>query len=363
MPDPTPDPFSDLLDRRLVVCVGPGGVGKTTTAAALALRAAGAGRRTLVLTIDPAKRLADALGLTLDRSRDAASSVTEHLDAAMLDTKASFDALITRLTDAESRDAIFDNRVYQAFSRTLARSHAYVAAERLHDALDEDYDLIVLDTPPTRSALDILDAPARLSAFLDESVLRWLLDRERDTGGLSFARLASLGGAAATRLLGRLAGDDIVQELVEFLRVLSHLRDGFEARADRVRRTLADPSTAYVLVAAPSQASLEDATHLGAQLADRLVPAHTILMNRAFVAFDGAPVTHGSGATPPGADGALLAALREEVADGNDAAFEMARVFRDEVAPTAELWALPERAEDIRDLAGLERLLEHPLPL
>ena len=343
-----------LLDRRLVVCVGPGGVGKTTTAAALALHAADQGRRTLVLTIDPAKRLADALGVRLQGASDAAQPVTDALDAAMLDTKSSFDALITRITDEASREAIFDNRVYRAFSRTLARSHAYVAAERLHDALDQGYDLIVLDTPPTRSALEILDAPTRLTRFLDESVLRWLLtDRERGGGG-SFLRLASLGGAAATRLLGKLAGDDIVDELVGFLRVLSHLREGFEARAARIARTFADPATGYALVTAPSFASMEDARHLGAQLADRLVPAHCVLLNRAYVAVDGVAVT------PAERDDdapAPLRALRATLAARNAYARELGLAFRDDVAPDAPLVTLAERATDIQDLQGLRDLL------
>lgn len=345
--------FDELLARRLVVCVGPGGVGKTTTAAALALRASRDGRRTLVLTIDPAKRLADALGVRLQAASDGAQRVTDTLDAAMLDTKSSFDALITRVTTEETRAPIFANRVYQAFSRTLARSHAYVAAERLHDALDQDYELIVLDTPPTRSALEILDAPARLTRFLDESVLRWLLaDRQRD-GGLGFARLASLGGAAATRLLGRLAGDDIVDELVEFLRVLSHLREGFEARAARIARTFADPATGYALVTAPSFASLEDARHLGAQLADRLVPPHCVILNRGYVAVDGEPVVRGERDAP-----AELRALRDRVADDNARALALATTFRDDVAPAAALVALAESAVDIQDLAGLDALIE-----
>ena len=156
--------LSRLASQRLLVCVGPGGVGKTTLAAALGVGAARRGKRVLVLTIDPAKRLASALGLDgLDdeiRPVDLhGDSATGSLHAAMLDTRASYDALITRIAPNEdARARILDNRVYNAFSRTLARSHAYVAMERLHEVMrDDTWDLVILDTPPLRSALDILD--------------------------------------------------------------------------------------------------------------------------------------------------------------------------------------------------------------
>ena len=158
-----------IASNRLIVTVGPGGVGKTTLPAALALAAAQSGRKTLVLTIDPAKRLAQALGLSgVDDATHRVPMDQGHLDAVMLDTGRSFDALIERVAKSDAqRDEIFENRIYRAFSRTMARSHAYIAMERLyHASTHGEYDLIVLDTPPMRSALDILDAPERLVRFL-----------------------------------------------------------------------------------------------------------------------------------------------------------------------------------------------------
>ena len=189
----------ELLQSSLVVCVGPGGVGKTTMSAALAVRAAHQGKRVAVITIDPARRLADALGLDglSDELRPVDMSGAGTLHAAMVDTGASYDALMGRITGGAERDAILKNRVYQAFSKSLARSHAYVASERLYDLTHTGFDLVVLDTPPTRSALEILDAPARLLQFLDDGVLRFFLEESSATGALS--KLLQLGGKGALR--------------------------------------------------------------------------------------------------------------------------------------------------------------------
>lgn len=288
-----------MLDRRLIVAVGPGGVGKTSTSAAMAIAAAARGRRVALLTIDPARRLADALGLDqLENgmrpvSLDGVSVGPDQgrVHAAMLDTKRSFDDLITRLAD-EPR-AILDNRVYQAFSRTLARSHAYVAMERLHDLLHDDaYDLVVLDTPPLRSALDILDAPARLRAFLDETIISAFF------GPGIVGRSARGTSAIAGRLLSLVAGRKLVEEMLAFFEAIMPLRDGFAARATATGAALRDPSTAFVLVTAPESAHLGDAAYLREGLyARELRPALTVF-NRAYL-----PDTAGDPVTPaPGPD-------------------------------------------------------------
>ena len=354
--------------RSLVVCVGPGGVGKTTTAAALALRAATQGKRAMVLTIDPARRLADALGLdglddaahpvSLDRLRAQGESVGS-LDAAMLDTKASYDALMRRVADEASLERIFANRAYQAFSRTMARSHAYVAMERLHHLVESGgYDFIVLDTPPTRSALDILDAPGRLASFLDERVVELFLSRG-----------AEGRGASALRLLGRLAGESLVGELSEFFSVLAHLREGFAARARRVREILAEPSTAFVLVASPWASSLDDAAHLRDELAARDVALDALVFNRAYLPEPGhldRPVGMRPETRSPsgegfdiGGDASLghlleqLEANRAAITAQNAHAFAAIEGFGR--APISI--ALPHREGDIRDLAALSDLL------
>lgn len=270
---------------RLLVCVGPGGVGKTTCAAAIAMREACAGRRVFLLTIDPARRLADALSISL---ADAESPVPlprggGTLHAAMLDTRASWDAFVERVAEEPAaRARIRSNRVYQAFSRTLARSHAYVAMERLHHVLAERdeagrprWDLVVLDTPPTRSALDVLDAPASLARVVDERVVGALVP-----GGASVLRAP--GTLAAKRVLGWIMGERLAGELFGFLEAFAPLRAGFAARASEVHAHLVAPTTSFVLVAAPHSAHLEDAPFLARDLARRGIALAALIVNRAF---------------------------------------------------------------------------------
>ncbi len=395
-----------LRTRRLIICVGPGGVGKTTSSAAMALRAARMGRRALVLTIDPAKRLADALGLDGldDEVRrvpgvDALPPLTPGvapapLDAAMLDTKASYDALLTRITDAASRERIFGNRAYQAFSRTMARSHAYVAMERLLHVVEEGrWDLIVLDTPPTRSALDILDAPERLVRFLDERVVQWFLrgtgsegaavptdaTEDADEGG---AR--GLGGRAALKLLGVLVGAEVVAELVSFFSVLAHLRQGFRDRAARTAALLTSPSTAFVLTAAPMPSGLADAGNLLEGLMERRVPLALLLFNRAFTTEPGADAVLG-GATGPAFDqqplaparalpptdlgpvldqlAARLGEVRRAAHADNLADLARMRAFHATAPKGTAALMLPRATREIHDVADLGELLAHPRPL
>ncbi|MEZ4328970.1 MAG: ArsA-related P-loop ATPase [Polyangiales bacterium] len=395
----TSHPIDELLrTRRLIVCVGPGGVGKTTSSAAMALRAARMGRRALVLTIDPAKRLADALGLDgLDDEvrrvpgLDALEPLPGvpamgSLDAAMLDTKASYDALLTRLTDGVSRDRIFANRAYQAFSRTMARSHAYVAMERLLQVFEEErWDLIVLDTPPTRSALDILDAPERLSRFLDERIVQWFLGGapggERSQGGAARDASDGLGGRAVVKLLGVLVGPEVVQELVSFFSVLAHLQKGFRERAARTTRLLESPATAFVLTAAPMPSGLADAANLLEGLRARGVRLSLLLFNRAYTA---EPVLDAGGESQSIAYEPLRAPGRVDVSSGlpgplnalaerllavraaahaeNQAeAARMRALQRD--AAGAPAWLLPRATRELNRLHDLSALLERPVPL
>jgi anion-transporting ArsA/GET3 family ATPase len=368
--------LSEIIDsKRLIVCVGPGGVGKTTVSAAIALEAARRGRRTLVLTIDPARRLAGALGLRgID---DSVVQVPDHgargeLWAAMLETRASYDALMQRIgKNPESTRRILENRVYRAFSRTLARSHAYIAMERLYDVIHGGWDLVVLDTPPMRSALDILDAPGRLASFLDDDIVRWFL-RPPETGALS--RLVPLGGIAAMRLLALLASRRLVDELTEFFHVLLDLRQGFRERAAQVTNILREPSTAFALVCAPSRTSLDDAAYLRDGLVQRGVPLAAVIFNLAYVSgtFSTAPLRDVPMPTPLERVQALeseldeavsreaalllledLARLRQVTLARNASAELLAREFSQKLPEHCLRLQLPELDRDIRDVPGL----------
>ena len=282
----------DWLERQILICVGTGGVGKTTLAATIGLEAARRGKRVLVVTIDPARRLADAFGVVplgnvpraipparISRALDDRAPGTLH--AMMLDTKRSFDALVERFApDRASRDRIFENPIYQTLTDALAGSREYAASEellRLHS--EAEYDLIVLDTPPARHALDFLDAPRRLIGFL-ESPLSRLLVRPALAAGRTGLHWFRLGSEHALRALERVSGFEFLRAISEFLVVFEGLVDGFAARAHEVRRLLSSPACGVVLVAGPGPGQPADAARLRERLAAERVDLVGIVMNR-----------------------------------------------------------------------------------
>lgn len=270
-------------DCRLAFCVGVGGVGKTTFAAALGLREAMRGKSVLVLTADPARRLADALGIR--DLRDTPSDVplpsdraSGELHAAMLETKASADEIIRRAADDDARaQRVLDNRIYQAFSNTLSRSHAYAAMERVHEALRSlRYDLVVVDTPPAQSSVELLDAPTRLVQFLDQRIVRWFLKGSDDSSQLRSEPLTR-------RLLRVVAGDSLVSALTEFLSEMAFLRDGFAQRAGEVRDIMRSSSTEFVLVSSADLLGVEAADSVADELRELGFELAHVVFNRAFV--------------------------------------------------------------------------------
>jgi anion-transporting ArsA/GET3 family ATPase len=339
--------LAPALEARLVVCVGPGGVGKTSLSAALALAAAEEGKRVSLLTIDPARRLADALGLALSEGGTDIAVGRGVVRAAMLDTAAGWDAFVASASaDADVRRRILGNRVYRAFSRTLARSHAYVAMERLYDVLgDETWDLVVLDTPPTRSALEILDAPARLETFADERIVRAFVGAR--------GALGRPVGIAARRVIDRLFGAGLGEHLFEFFAAFAPLRAGFAERSAAVRRMLAAETTAFVLVAAASAGG--DAAFLADDLARRGIALRAILFNRAFHA----RARHASWDRDEAV--ALLAQTgdRSEVARILDAALEARRAAADEDARAGEAMRAFARGRDVPTIV-FPRLAREP---
>jgi len=279
-----------LEERRVLVVCGAGGVGKTTAAAALAVQAAVRGRRVLVCTIDPSRRLATSLGLDrlpdkprrldLDHvapDRDPAGE----LWAMTLDTKRTFDAIVTKYADTKAaRRRILENRFYGQVSAALAGSHEYMAMEKLLElSADERFDLVVLDTPPTRHALDFLEAPDRLMGFLDTGVLRWFLKPYFVAGRLTL-KVATRTGALALKLADSVLGLQFLQDLSEFFLAFDGMYAGFKERAGRVHELLQSDAAGFVLVASPAPLALDEALFFHRRLEEGGMPFVAFLVNR-----------------------------------------------------------------------------------
>ena len=284
-----------LRDRRVIVCAGAGGVGKTTTSAAIALGLAAEGRRVAVITIDPARRLSDALGVEsldnepqrVDPERLAGHGidVRGELWAMTLDPRRTFDDLIAELATTERmRDDVLENRVYQQIAGAVAGAQEYTAIAKLYE-LDHDggFDVIVLDTPPSRSALDFLDAPERLTSFLDSQLLRAFVA----PSGLA-SRIAARGSGAVLAVLTRVTGSALIDELRGFFASVGALSDGFRERAASVGRLLADDATAFVVVSSTEREPVDEAIHFGRALTTRGLPFAGLVVNRMHVAVDDA---------------------------------------------------------------------------
>jgi anion-transporting ArsA/GET3 family ATPase len=353
--------LADERKRVLVVC-GSGGVGKTTTAAALGLRAALLGRRVLVCTIDPSRRLATSLGLTQLSGRPRALSLDRvgpargSLHAMMLDTKSTFDAIVTRYAlDEASRRRILGNRFYKQVSAALAGSHEYMAMEKLLEiSSDERFDLVVLDTPPTRHALDFLEAPDRLVSFLDTSILRWFLKPYFAAGRLTI-KVATRTGAAALRLADRFLGLQFLQDLSEFFLAFGGMYDGFKERAARVYGLLRDPSSAFLLVASPAPAALDEALYFHRRLEEKQMPFLAFVVNR--VHLDPAAAARGGSGPDLSLDPDLARRLVEVYRDQQALArVERRGVGRLEVDTGERPVLVPEFEVDIHDLKGLNQV-------
>ncbi len=359
-----------LLDDRhtqIIVCCGSGGVGKTTTAAALALRAAERGRVVVVMTIDPARRLAQSLGL--ERLDDVPRSVPGtdstaggRLDAMTLDMKRTFDGVVTAHATPERAEQILANPFYRALSSSFAGTQEYMAMEKLGQLHESGtWDLVVVDTPPSRSALDFLDAPQRLSAFLDGRFLR-LLTAPAGVGGRFYARALGAGVSAVTGVLSTVLGTQVLNDVQVFVSGLESMFGGFRERAAKTYARLADPGTAFVVVAAPEPDALREATYFLERLAADDMPLAGVLVNR----------VHGTAAPQLTAaqarEAAELLAGRPEHRSAHDAlvlhadwatlAEREARLVDGFAAahPGVALATIAARTLDVHDLAGLRAI-------
>ncbi|HKG35445.1 MAG TPA: ArsA-related P-loop ATPase [Solirubrobacterales bacterium] len=360
---------ADLLeDKDVCICAGSGGVGKTTTAAAIALGMAGRGLSVCVLTIDPAKRLADSLGLA-ELGNDAErvdpalleaqdSPVEGELWAMMLDAKATFDELVARhAPDEESRERVLRNRIYQQISTALAGSQEYMAMEKLFELHSEArFDLLVLDTPPTRNALDFLDAPRRLMQFIEGRSMRVFM---KPTG--MAARVAGRGAGVALSIVRRIVGFDLLADLSEFFTAMSGMVDGFRERARRVDELLAAPRTSFLVVCGPSGEPVDEAVYFHRKLVEAKLPFGGVIVNKVHRLPDYA-----------GGDGEdLRGGLRTALDDG-DLADRVAANYADYLSlaerdsrnidhlaaelRTRSVIRVPYLDEDVHDLSGLADL-------
>jgi anion-transporting ArsA/GET3 family ATPase len=280
-----------VMSRRVLVVVGAGGVGKTTTAAALAVGAAREGRRVLCLTIDPARRLAEALGLESMRDEEQpistelfareGMSMRGSLTAMMLDASATFDELVVKYSPSRERaKRLLDNKLYQYVSRSLAGTQEYMAMEKLV-AVQKDprFDLVILDTPPTTNALDFLDAPGRLVDALDSPAIRWFVQAFQSTGKLSLNLLAR-SAAAVLRGLGRITGGGFLEAMAEFITELNDLFGGFRERAKIVEAALRSPEVSFVLATSPAPMSIQEVLFFSDRLEASHMPRGAIVVNR-----------------------------------------------------------------------------------
>lgn len=358
-----PRPDELLAGKRIAICAGPGGVGKTTTSAALALGMAARGLRVAVVTIDPAPRLADALGLRalsdephrVDPALLAGCHIAAggELWAMTLDSKRTFDALIERLApDRASRDQVLGNPIYQQLSSAVAGSQEFTAIAKLHELdAERDYDLVVLDTPPSRNTLDFLEAPGRLTSFFQGRAIKLFL-RPAGIGG----RLMGAGTGAVFAVLRRATGVDLLNDLGAFFRALGGMVDGFTERARHVEALLSDPATTFLVISSPEAAPGEEAKFLIRRLSAASMALGALVINRVEPAPGVLPADSGELSKALGASlgERVLAAAREQ----------SARAERDRIAVDAlrteagspPTFVVEQLDDDVHDIAGLARV-------
>jgi anion-transporting ArsA/GET3 family ATPase len=347
--------------RRILVCCGSGGVGKTTTAAALALEAAKAGRRAVVVTIDPAKRLADALGLAglTGTPSQIQGDWPGELWALMLDTKSTFDELVTRNAgDAQQAERIMQNRFYRNISGALSGTQEYMAMEKLYELHEQtDFDLVVVDTPPTRNALDFIDAPRRLSRFLDHRLFRMVT-----SPGRGIVKAVNLAAQTFLRTVAKVVGAEVIDDAIAFFQAFEGMEQGFRERADAVFHLLSDDDTAFVLVASPRRDTIEEARFFAEKLGEADITVRALIVNRMHPSF-GDGLAEATAERARTHEGSELGGLYRNLAD-----FQLVASREEEhlaglaavVAP-APVVRVPFLSTDVHDLSGLELVASHLL--
>ena len=379
----------DVVARhRIVISAGSGGVGKTTVAASIALWGALQGRRTVVLTIDPAKRLATSLGLealgSVPHEIPAALFAAQGLEpdgrlwAMMLDQKGAWDALVERHAPEEARQRILDNPFYQHLSQTFAGSQEYMAIEQLCVLAESgDYDLIVVDTPPTRHALDFLEAPQRLGDFLDKGVIKWFV--RPVNASWSALRAVNRSVGFLLRRIEQATGISALAQISDFFTSMSGLFDNFQGRIEHAYQVLRGPETAFVVVSSPEEQVLEDAEYLSSKMGELRMPLKGVVLNRVHHEFNTGPGAEQLAEIGP-EDVEEVASMVAQALGGREAeARDLAANFADyQVLARGEslrieqfraglprrvpLVAVPNFARDVHDLRALAAMHAHLFP-
>jgi anion-transporting ArsA/GET3 family ATPase len=343
-------------DRGIIVCCGSGGVGKTTAAAAIAVEGARLGRRSCVVTIDPAKRLADALGLVSLTNQPGLVhgdwKPPGELWALMLDTKSTFDDLVARYAGTpEQASGILGNRLYRNIAGALSGTQEYMAMEKLYELHEEGrFDLIVVDTPPSRSALDFLDAPRRLTRFLDNRIFRLLMMPAR-----TYLRAVSLASQTFLRTVGKVVGADVVKDAVEFFTAFEGMEQGFRNRAQRVLELLSESQTAFVLVAAPRRDAVDEALYFAKRLQESDISVEALIVNRLHPRFGPVPSVLTTPAAAAASEAEPLVSLLDNLRHFDGIAQREERYLQslaERIAP-APVARVPFLAGDVHDLEGL----------
>lgn len=345
-----------LEGRRIVICAGSGGVGKTTTAAAVALGLAASGKKVAVVTIDPARRLANALGLDElpNEPHRVDIEAPGELWAMMLDAKRTFDQLIEHLApDAQTREEVFSNRIYQQLSSAVAGSQEFTAIAKLYELDAEgDWDVLVLDTPPSRNALDFLDAPTRLTQFFQGRAIRVFLR----PAGLS-GKLLGRGTGVVFGILQRVTGVDLLRDLSTFFRALGGMIDGFTERARRVGALLSDPGTTFLIVTAPRHDPVEEAIFFHRKLREAGMPFGGVVVNRVHQPpEDELPTAVAAELGPALAERVSVATSELAALAARDAA--NVEQLRNRLGDPPMI-LVPELDDDVHDLEGLARVRSH----
>ncbi len=346
--------MSLFKDTKVLVCVGSGGVGKTTIAASLAVLAAKEGKRVLVLTIDPAKRLAQTLGIegTKDITKVPGQNFKGELYASVIDHKKTFDDFVARAAKkTESAQKIFNNSLYKQLSTNLSGSQEFTALEKLYSCYESgQFDLIVLDTPPTKHAIDFLNAPQKLSALFNEGVAKWFRDPEGKKGGF-FGHLLQTGTRQVLKILESLTGSNFIRELGDFFVNIEQWQGKLQARTIDVHRMLVSPTTQFCLVTAFDQAKLKEAEYFSREIKKGGYHLGTVVLNRVFPYW-----LDLRSAQDLGKGHEDLVKLYSQMRSYYNQRDQLYQQFESGMKSQARVFRIHDLVKDISDLGGLEEL-------